>query len=261
VRAQEIVDFIEGIAPSGSGAGNEANQFLFGDAEIAVTGICVTWMPTTLAINKSIENGQNMMVVHETLYFPHQLSPWYEDTQTPDKPTNQKRQKLLQDNNMCVFRCHSPWDAKPEDGVVDAIASVLGFSKVHAKTKFTRVYDMAPTSLKQLAKEVGQNLNCVTRFFGDGEKTITKVSPLVGGFGGNQINIPEVVWYMGAEAVILGDMVEYTAINALELGVGVIETVHSSSENPGLKRLTAILNKQFPKIPVDFVDGGIHPFT
>ena len=91
---------------------------------------------------------------------------------------------------------------------------------MHAKTKFTRVYEIVPTSLKQLAEEVGQNLNCVTRYFGDGEKTIAKVSPLIGGFGGNQVNMPEMVWRMGTEAIILGDMIEYIAINALELGLG-----------------------------------------
>jgi len=261
MKAQEIVDFIESIAPSGSGAGNEANHFLLGDAEMSITGVCVTWMPTTPAIKKAIENGQNMMVVHESLYYQHQSSTWYEDTQTSDKPTNQRRKKLLEDNNMCIFRSHSPWDAKSEDGVVDAIAKALGFSKVHAKTKFTRVYEIAPTSLKQLAEDVGQNLSCVTRCFGDGEKTIAKVSPLIGGFGGNQVNMPEMVWRMGAEAIILGDMIEYIAINALELGVGVIETVHSSSENPGMRCLTAILKAQFPQIPVEFVDGGIHAFA
>jgi len=80
MKAKEIVDFIESIAPSGSGAGDEENRFLLGNEEMEITGICVTWMPITLAIKHAIQKRENMMVVHESLYYQYQASPWYEDT-------------------------------------------------------------------------------------------------------------------------------------------------------------------------------------
>ena len=78
-------------------------------------------------------------------------------------------------------------------------------AKEVAGSKFGRVYEINPVSLEEFAETIRRRLDdLVVRFVGDPEVVITKVAPLVGGFGGNQFNMPEEASSMGAEAIILG---------------------------------------------------------
>ena len=233
MRAKDVSSFIEAIAPLESGIHGDENGFIFGDSDIEVSGVGVMWMPTAPALSKAADERLNMLVVHEALFFVEQRSPWYNEPTTWAKLANRRRIKILLDNGMCVYRCHSNWDACPKYGVVDSIAEKLGFVKEVARSRFGRVYEINPVSLEEFAETIRRRLDdLVVRFVGDPEVVITKVAPLVGGFGGNQFNMPEEASSMGAEAMILGDMVEYIAIHARELGLAVIETLHSATENP-----------------------------
>jgi len=261
MQAKEISSFIEELAPMESAIPGDDNGYIFGDPNVEVSGVGVTWMPNTPAIKKAVDKGLNMMVVHESLFFPEQKSPWYEESKMWVKLVNRKRIKLLLDNRICVYRCHSNWDACPKYGVVDAIGEKFGFSKEVARAKFSRVYKIDPISLADLAETVRRRLDIPSvRFIGDPKMIITKVAPLIGGFGGNQFNMPEEAWSMGAEAVILGDMVEYIAIHARELGLAVIETLHSATENPGMLSLARLLAERFPLIKVAFIDSSAYKF-
>ena len=82
------------------------------------------------------------------------------------------------------------------------------------------------------------------------------MAPLIGGFGGNQFSIPEEVHRLGAEAVVAGDLVEYVTLHALELGLGVVEALHSATENPALRRLAELLRERFPGVPVRYLESG-----
>ena len=62
---------------------------------------------------------------------------------------------------------------------------------------------------------------------------------------------------MGAEVVIIGEMIEPIVIAALEQGLAVIQTLHSASENPGIKRQAEVLAGRLPGIPVRYVPSGL----
>jgi putative NIF3 family GTP cyclohydrolase 1 type 2 len=94
------------------------------------------------------------------------------------------------------------------------------------------------------------------RFFGDPEREVRRIAPLIGGFGGNQFSIPEEVHRLGAEAIVAGDLVEYVTLHALELGLGVVETLHSATENPALQRLAELLGARFHGVPVRYIESG-----
>ena len=63
---------------------------------------------------------------------------------------------------------------------------------------------------------------------------------------------------LGAEAVIIGEMSEFIVLACLDMGLPVIETLHSVSEIPGIKRQAAILSDRFPELPVKYVPSGIN---
>ena len=74
------------------------------------------------------------------------------------------------------------------------------------------------------------------RLFGDGDQQIRRFYFLIGGFGENQFNMPQAAMEMGAEAVIVGEMSEFVVSACLEIGLPVIESLHSISEIPAICR-------------------------
>ena len=70
-----------------------------------------------------------VLVVHEAWWFDAQRSPWYEELPEASKPVNLGRLALLTGHGLCLYRCHSNWDARPGDGVADRIGPALGLER------------------------------------------------------------------------------------------------------------------------------------
>ena len=98
------------------------------------------------------------------------------------------------------------------------------------------------------------------RLFGDGDKPIRRFAFLIGGFGKNEFQMPQVARGLGAEAIILGEMWEFIVIACLEMGLPVIETLHSISEIPALMRQAEMLAERLPDCTVHYIPSGATSF-
>ena len=67
MRAQEIIDFVLSIAPEPDHAWE--NVFLFGDGDIEVSGIAVSWWLTLDQVERMAEQGMNLGLSHERVVF------------------------------------------------------------------------------------------------------------------------------------------------------------------------------------------------
>ena len=56
-------------------------------------------------------------------------------------------------------------------------------------------------------------------------------------------------------------MSEFTVIAALEMGLPVIETLHSVSEIPAVRRQAQILAEKFPTLKVKYIPSGALAFN
>jgi len=169
--------------------------------------------------------------------------------------------KALLDGDFTVHRYHSSWDAFPEQGVPDSFARQLGLSREIGRGAYTRTYAIEATTLGDLADYVAARLpECPLRTFGNPDRTVRAVGIMVGGFGGNQPNMPEAVLSQGADVVVVGDMSEYTLLNALEGGMAVIETLHSVSEEPAMRSMARLVAGRFPNIRVEYIPSGAHTY-
>jgi putative NIF3 family GTP cyclohydrolase 1 type 2 len=92
--------------------------------------------------------------------------------------------------------------------------------------------------------------------FGDPEKRIRRFAFLIGGFGENQWHMPQAARDLGAEAIIIGEMSEFIVIGCLEMGMPVIETLHSVSEIPGIRAQARVIAGRFPGLRVEYVPSG-----
>jgi putative NIF3 family GTP cyclohydrolase 1 type 2 len=164
-----------------------------------------------------------------------------------------------------VYRSHSNWDALPVDGVPDQAVAALGIEglEVYAWQRFFKVHQLpAATTVRDLARRAGRGLGYPgCRVFGDVEKQIRRFAFLIGGFGENQVHMPQAAMAMGAEALIIGEMSEFITIAALEMGMPVIETLHSVSESPAIRRQARMLAARLPDLPVQYVASGALAFS
>jgi len=222
------------------------------------------WQVDSRSIVNAAEQGLNMIICHETLWLPAQNSPWYDGPAQENIRPNKIRRELLNKHKMVVYRSHSNWDALPGDGQPDQAVKALGISglKVIAKQKFFKVHQlpeqMAVSELKgYVVKGLGYR---PCRVFGDDKKQVRQFAFLIGGFGENQYHMPQMAMEMGAEAIIIGEMSEFIVIAALEMGLPVIESLHSVSEIPAICRQAQILSEKFPDLRVMYIPSGAPPF-
>ena len=243
---------------------NNELGFVHGDPETQVTGLACLWNIHTQSIQSCIKQNANMIICHESIWLPMQTSGWYKGPGELDIHSNRERKKLLDQHRIVVYRSHSNWDALENDGVSDQAVQVLGIENLHTvtKQKFFSIQQlprkMSVEALSQFVRDGLDYHSC--RIFGDAGKQIRKFAFLIGGFGENQWHMPQAARDMGAEAIIIGEMSEFIVIACLEMGLPVIESLHSASEIPAIKRQVEMLSQQFPDLPVHYIPSGALSF-
>lgn len=228
--------------------------FRFGRTDIRVTGIQVCWKPTVAAIEQAERNGCNLIVTHEELNFP----PAYAgaDFETGLCGATARRIRALAHSGITVFRAHSSLDRY---AILDTFAEMMGLSvpQISDDDYSQRVYDIEPVRFDDLCEHVRQSMGAdALRVCGDPDQIIRRVGLPWGGVGisANQNFVQDYI-RLGAEALIGGECEEIPFLAARDAGVCYIETGHSMSENPGLRRVAERLKKHFG-VPVCFYDNG-----
>ena len=117
-------------------------------------------------------------------------------------------------------------------------------------------------SVDELGEHVKDGLKfCSCWILGNDQKSIRRFAFLIGGFGENKLHMPQAARDMGAGAIIIGEMSGFIVISCLEMGMPVIESLHSASEIPAIKRQAAMLSQKFPDLPVHYISSGATAFS
>lgn len=262
--AIQIAEVFEQIAPKELGLADDELGFVYGDPETIVTGLACLWNIHTQSLNACKQKDANMIICHEGIWMLAQTSGWYKGPSADEIYSNRIRKQLLDDYQMVVYRSHSNWDALEVDGVVDQAVRSLGIDglRTKARQKYFSVQELPQEmSVKALCEYVERGLefpHC--RIFGDAEKRVRTFSFLIGGFGENQWHMPQAAHEMGAEVIIIGEMSEFILTACLEMEMPVIESLHSLSEIPAIKRQAEILSERFPDLPVHYIPSGAMAF-
>ena len=267
ITARDVANLFESIAPLESGISGDELGFLCGDPQAPLRGIACMWNAHSVSIRRAIDRGLNMLIVHETPFYAVQDSRWYDGPRRVEEiVANRKRRELIDKHQLIVYRSHSNWDALAVDGVPDQAVKALGIDglKVIGSQKFFHVHQLpSPMNVSALAARAqnGLGMPWPPRIFGDHGQPIERFAFLIGGFGGNQIHIPQAAQELGAEAIIIGEMLEWIVIASLECGMPVIETLHSLSEIPAIRRQAELLASRLPGIRVEYVHSGVMGFV
>ncbi|MCD6351586.1 MAG: Nif3-like dinuclear metal center hexameric protein [Armatimonadetes bacterium] len=261
MTAAEVESVILQIAPLAGELPGDGNGLVYGDPATEVTGVAVTWTPTVDVLARAAGEGLNFLLTHETPFFPGGSHAWFEVTPEEEKPANLARRAILDRAGMVVCKCHSNWDGVRTEGVVDSAARALGlFVEIHS-SRFMRVYEIGEKTLAELAAEVRSKLGLPTvRVAGDLAMSVSRVGLAIGGLAQNWNYLDELL-ANGAQAVIVGEAIDYSVRIAVDSGVGFIETSHVGSENPGMRNFARLLARALDdQVPVRFLDAG-HPWV
>lgn len=259
MKAREVARAVETMAPLHSGVPGDELGFVHGDPGTTVSGVGCAWCADAQCLRYCIRHGLNTLVCHESLWVEPQVSPWYIGP-AAEPASNRIRRELLERGKIVVYRSHSNWDALRDNGVADAAVNALALpiAREVGRQAYFSVQElnfaMTAGALKRhVAARLGYR-HC--RLFGDGRRRIRTFAFLIGGFGENQLHMPQSAVEMGAELILLGEMSEFVVLSCLEMGVPVIETLHSVSEMPGIRRQARLLARRLPQITVRYVDSG-----
>jgi putative NIF3 family GTP cyclohydrolase 1 type 2 len=260
MTARQVAQIFETIAPIATGIPGDELGFIHGNSDQEVRGIACMWIASAHSITAAAAAGLNMIICHEGLWGYPQESPWYDGPRAEDIYSNRARMELLSQHGMVVYRSHSNWDALSGDGVPDQAVAALGIEGLRevGRQRFFSVQELAePRPVGWLYEQAQRGLGFTTsRLFGDPAHKIRRFAFLIGGFGENQFYMPQAARDLGAEAIIIGEMSEFVVIACLEMGLPVIETLHSVSESPAIRRQAQLLVTRLPDLPVRFIASG-----
>jgi putative NIF3 family GTP cyclohydrolase 1 type 2 len=261
LTAAEVEALVLGIAPLSSQLPGDGNGIVFGSKKTEVTGVAVAWTSTLAVLTQAAATGLNFILVHEAPWFAATEHAWYDVTPEAEKPANIARRAVVERFKMVLCKCHSNWDAVRTEGIVDSAARALGLFVEIYSSRFMRIYEIGERCLAELATAVRMKLGVpMVRVAGDLAMPVRRVGLAVGGLAQNWNYIDEFI-ANGAQAAIVGEATDYSFRIAVDSGLGLIETSHIGSENPGMRNFARLLSKVLPQdIPVRFIDAG-HPWV
>jgi len=211
----------------------------------------VTWMATVSAIRHAAENGCDLIVCHEALTFFDYFKNFKATGEEPwaaDRP----RLALLRENGISVLRAHSTVDPTH---VVPEFARAVGLPPAVEKGDVWSYHEVPRVRLARLVAMVKDGLRMQSlRVTGDPDVRVQRVGVMVGGLGlDRHIDAWERhLFPLFVEAIITGETNDFAQRFAIDAKLALVETCHSASEEPGLKKLSDDLREAFPGLKVLF---------
>ncbi len=205
LTALQIVDGI--IVQSGApGRAKTVDRLTAGDPTTAVTGIAVTAMATFDCLKAAAAAGCNLIVTYEPLWWSEDDSL---DRMEGDALFTAKRD-FLRAHNMVVFHFHDHWRDRTPDGIAVGMAKALGWEGFLADASRPTVFQLPPTTLLDLAKELHAKLGDRTmRMVGDPRLKVRSVAAS----WGNAEQMPTIrLLNTPADVVICGYTHEWEAV-------------------------------------------------
>lgn len=246
------------------------DRLISGRYDMEVSKIATTFMATVDVIKKAAELGVNLIITHEPTWFTGMDSvEWVEKD-----PVYQKKLRLLEENNIAVFRCHDHMHAAEEDGIYAGFDAELDWAKYrlpkienaeNPMEKTGVIYEIPETTTGDLAAFFKEKLDMdVIQIVGDPGSTVRRAGVFVGGgslgFGVESLPM-EMMHKHSLDTAVCGDITEWTLSayirDAAMLGMNksMIVLGHERSEEAGMKYMAEWMKSVAGDTEVIFIDA------
>jgi len=225
VKASSIIQYLEKKYPLNLGYDWDNNGIQIGDETKQVKKVMIALEITKSVVDEAIMKKVDMIISHHPLIFKPVSSIHYNTIQ------GKKIIDLIK-NDILVYSMHTNYDIA-DGGLNDNFATILNlqdvekFSMIDNENGLGRVGQLkAPLSVEKLAQNVTNGpLSSVVsevKIVGDIKKIVSKVA-VIGGNGSKYIHDAH---HALADVLITGDVGYHTAVDALELGLALIDIGH-----------------------------------
>jgi putative NIF3 family GTP cyclohydrolase 1 type 2 len=253
ITTNDIIVYIEEL--SGHHL-NSDESIQHGSGSAPVSKALVTWMATAPSLDQAGKNGCQLVICHESLYFPYNAAIRTDNPAGWDQwPTNRQRRELMDKYNLTLLRAHGSLD---DISIFDDFAALVNLGSAVEGSGDDKIYEITPQPLHQLIADVAARMGLqtmrVTAPRGMNQ-IVHRVGLPWGGLGlFVNVSYQQQCIAKGCDVLIGGESDSYGLHFASELGIPFIETGHEVSENPGLAHWVLMLEKRFPELEVVFYD-------
>lgn len=246
------------------------DQLIAGNENMEVTKIVTTFMATVEVIKKAIEEGANLIITHEPTWFTGKDSiEWL-----GDDPVYIEKKKLIEDNNIAIWRFHDHMHMGTEDLIYRGYDLETNWGKYKIQIPgqyehFGACYQIPQMTLEELCRYFKDILNMkVIQIVGNPKMKVELVGVLVGGgsLGLGVEELPMLIMKQNSlDLLICGDITEWTIsayirdAAAMGMNKGMLILGHERSEEMGMKHLGSWLKDITGDIETLFIDAG-EPF-
>lgn len=231
---------------------------LCGHSERAVDTVLVALDPYMDVAQEAQALGAQLIVTHHPLLFHPAKS-------VNDSNAIGRTLLFLIENGIAAINLHTNLDSAP-GGVNDRLAALLGLKEVQVLLPAGqdaegrdygpgRYGSVTQTDLQSFLQLIKERLSCDGLRYADAGKAVSKVA--VG--GGSCGDFLERVAELECDTFVTADLRYNQFIDALDVGVNIIDAGHFPTENPICGDIAAKLTEQFPELRVYISKKHVDP--
>ncbi|SFT13777.1 Nif3-like dinuclear metal center hexameric protein [Paenibacillus sp. BC26] len=255
---QDVLDALASKVPGGA-AGCRADQLLFGDAGLAVSGIVVTFIASQQVLEQAVSLGANLVISHEGIFYSH-----HHDGDR-DKglmgPVHAAKKQYIAERGLAVYRFHDGLHRQQPDGIMEGLLQELGWEAfVVEHLPAASIVELPSCTGLEIAAHVKTRLGIGSlRAVGNLSAQCQRVGLLAGYRGGGALAIP-LYERNKLDLILYGEGPEWETPeyvrDAIHFGAAksLLVLGHLESERPGMKLLADRLSRSFAAVPVHYVD-------
>lgn len=249
LTVQGVIDLILKAIPGGP-VGNTVDTLKSGSPDQEVTGIITSMFATVGIIRKAIVRKANFIIAHEPAFYNHlDETEWL-----ANDSVYLFKKKLLEENQIVVWRFHDYWHLHEPDGIRMGVLTALGWERLYNPSN-PHMLSLPPTTLQKLITHVKSKLGVRNvRFIGDLSQLCKRILLMPGATGGR--SHIENLDKEKPDVLICGEVAEWETSEYIRDARAkgekwsLIIIGHVPSEEPGMQWLAKWLQPKLPSLPV-----------
>ena len=256
MKIREVIDDMRVWNGLEFSSNQTVDKYLVGDMDAEVKKVGVTMFASIEVIKKAIEEGINLLIVHEPTFYSN------EETVDLNNPVHRAKKELLESAGITVFRYHDHPHCMKEDLIDISTIKYSGLKgeitgkPYWAVTEF--VLDEALTGA-ELRDALKNNLNAQwSRIAGE----MNKKGKVVAFACGTPGHIMELLLDDRTDFIVTGEVCEWIYgefvrdLAAIGKNKALIIMGHCRSEYAGMIEVSRLLQEKFPQLPILHIESG-----
>ncbi|ETT59224.1 NGG1-interacting factor 3 [Paenibacillus sp. FSL R7-277] len=221
-----------------------------------VQGIVTAFAASQYVVEQAARLGANLVITHEGVFYSHQGH----GSALEQDSVYQEKSALISSSGVGIYRFHDTIHRYALDGIVEGLLQELEWEAyVERHLPEVSILSIPEMTVSGVAEYLKQKLNIpYVRVAGNLSATCSRVGVLVG-YRGNGHSVIPMYEQESLDLVIAGEGPEWEVPEYIRDAVrqgkdrALIMLGHAESEAPGMKLLAARLARQFPDVPVHYI--------